>query len=358
MSKINNLDRKKTKIINNLLNRFISDGCFPGAVLAIGDKQDIKFLNAYGYASLYPIKEKMTTNKMFDLASLTKVICTTSLVMKSIEEGLLRLDDSISLFIPSFSNDRITIRHLLTHTAGLPAHKPLYKILASKNDVIKYISIIEPEYEPGSKVVYSDLGFITLGYIIEKVYHGKLDRLAYEKIFKPLGMKETMFNPSKKYRKRCVSTEFCSIRKRYIKGEVHDENAWFMGGVAGHAGLFSTARDLSKFAEMMLNFGKYRGFSLFSKRTVEIFTTNHTSHLNVNRGLGWLLKNKYCSCGDLMSDRVFGHTGFTGTSIWIDPVYDVYIILLTNRVHPTRENKCIIRARPLIHNVIMSQLLD
>lgn len=342
-----------TEKIDKIIKYFISQKCFPGAVLAIGTREKSLYLKAFGFASLYPTTEKMTEDKIFDLASLTKVVCTTSLIMKGLEEGMFRLDDKISMFLSGFKHD-IRIRDLLTHTSGLPAHKPLYNILHSKDEIISYLSNLELEYPPGSKVVYSDLGFILLGFILEKVYDMKLDELAREKIFDPLDMNDTMFNPDSDLKKRCVSTEYCKIRKRYIKGEVHDENAWFMGGVAGHAGLFSTTKDLSKFAQMMLNYGKYNGYRIFSKRTIELFTKNHTSSLGVNRGLGWGLKNDYCSCGDLMSEKAYGHTGFTGTSLWIDPIYDIYIVLLTNRVHPSRENICILRARPIIHNVIMS----
>lgn len=354
------LDHNRLKNIDSLINRLILEECFPGAVIAVGRNNVLAFLQSYGYASLYPAKEKMTIDKVFDLASLTKVVCTTSMVMKAVEDGLIRLDDPISYFIPTFSGekkDKVTIWHLLTHTSGLPPHVPLYSVLSSKEDVIDYISKLKLEYTPGTKVVYSDLGFILLGTIIEKTFDTTLDVISQEKIFIPLGMNDTMFNPKGKLKERAVTTEYCKLRKRFLKGEVHDENSWFMGGVAGHAGLFSTAFDLSIFAQMLLNGGVYDNKRIFSKTTIEEFTRIQTGHLNKNRALGWTIKGRQCSCGDLMSSKAFGHTGFTGTSIWIDPTYNMFIILLTNRVHPTRENECILRARPLIHNYIMSTII-
>lgn len=354
-------DPEKLARLNQLVEEHVKQGCYPGAVLLVARHGRVAYLEAFGYSSLYPHAEKMRVDALFDLASLTKVVATTTVALKLVEEGLMSLDDPVSIYLPAFSGgpkNKVRLWHLLTHTSGLPAYAPLFSILTSREEVAGYISTLELEYEPGTRVVYSDLGFILLGEILEHVAGESLDRLARELVFKPLGMRDTMFNPPPELRERAVATEYCRYRKRVLRGEVHDENAWFMGGVAGHAGLFSTAQDLAIFAQMMLNRGEYGGVRVLSPASVECATRNHTEGLGERRGLGWVLNTRPCSCGDLMSPKAYGHTGFTGVSLWIDPVYDLFVILLTNRVHPTRENRCLNRARRLIHNVVMSAVVS
>ncbi|RLF05891.1 MAG: hypothetical protein DRK00_03230 [Thermoprotei archaeon] len=347
--------------LDQLVKYHIRRGCYPGAVLLVARHGRIVYLKAFGYSSLYPRVEEMRVDTLFDLASLTKVVATTTIALRLVEEGLISLDDPVSAYIPAFSGgakDKVRLWHLLTHTSGLPAYAPLFSILASREEVTGYISGLKLEYEPGTRVVYSDLGFILLGEILEKVAGEPLDKLAKELIFKPLEMRNTTYNPPLELRERAAATEYCKYRRRILRGEVHDENAWFMGGVAGHAGLFSTAQDLAVFAQMMLNRGEYGGVRVLSPASVECATRNHTEGLGERRGLGWALNTRPCSCGDLMSPKAYGHTGFTGVSLWIDPVYDLFVIFLTNRVHPTRENRCLISARRLIHNVVMGAITD
>lgn len=352
-------DPKGLKLVRELVSRLVSGGCFPGAVLLVARRGRIAFFEAFGHAQLYPEPRPMALDTVFDLASLTKVVATTPVILRLVERGELSLDDPVSLFFPAFGEGAkkgVRIWHLLTHTSGLPAHLPLYSLVSRGEDVYGYISRLSLEYEPGTRVVYSDLGFILLGRIAELATGEPLDRLARELVFEPLGMRETCFNPPPELRERAAATEYCRLRGRVLRGEVHDENAWFMGGVAGHAGLFSTAADLAVYAQMWLNGGSYGGVRVLSPATVELATRNHTQGLNECRGLGWALNCRPCSCGDLMSPRAYGHTGFTGTSLWIDPDRELFVVLLTNRVHPTRENQCLLRARRLIHNTILASL--
>lgn len=354
-------DPERLALVDRLVQRLVEAGCFPGAVLLVARRGRVAYFKAFGYAQLYPERRPMTADAVFDLASLTKVVATTPVILRLAEMGELSLDDPVSLYFPAFnegSKSKVRIWHLLTHTSGLPAHIPLYSLLGRREDAYNYIAGLSLEYEPGTKVVYSDLGFILLGRIAELVAGKPLDELAKELVFEPLGMRETAFNPPPELRERAAATEHCKLRNRILKGEVHDENAWFMGGVAGHAGLFSTASDLALYAQMWLNRGSLGSARVLSPATVELATRNHTQGLNECRGLGWALNCRPCSCGDLMSPKAYGHTGFTGTSLWIDPAYELSVILLTNRVHPTRENQCLLRARRLIHNAVVASLVE
>jgi CubicO group peptidase (beta-lactamase class C family) len=342
-----------------LIEAWVDSNKIPGAVALVGRKGKIVGFESFGYAQLIPSKVKMERNTLFDLASLTKPIATASSIMILVERGKIRLDDKVSFFIPEFSQgskDEVTVRHLLTHTSGLPAWEPIYVNSSGDDYAIDYICGVKLENAPGNKYVYSDLGYILLGEVIERVSGQKLDKFAEENIFAPLGMKNTMFNPPDGMKERCAATEYCAWRKEIIRGKVHDENAYSMGGVSGHAGLFSTAGDLSTFCEMMLEGGSYQGERILSPHSVQIMTSNQIEGLG-NYGFGWATRSDdYCSCGDFMSEKAFGHTGFTGTSIWIDPEEDVFIILLTNRVHPSRENQNHIRLRPLFANAVMSSI--
>ncbi|MCS7105099.1 MAG: serine hydrolase [Thermofilaceae archaeon] len=354
-------DEQRLEGVNRLVARLVEDGCFPGAVLLVARRGHVVLYKSYGFSQLLPEKRPMTLDTVFDLASLTKVVATLPVALRLVEKGELSLDDPVSTYLPDFrgwSKDNVRVWHLLTHTSGLPAHLPLYSLLPDKKEVFNYISLLNLEYEPGTRVVYSDLGFILLGRIIEVASGGGLDEVARELVFKPLGMDETTFNPVDELKERAAATEYCKIRGRILRGEVHDENSWFLGGVAGHAGLFSTAADLAVYAQTWLNKGVFNGVKVLSPLTVKLAVRNQTGGLNECRGLGWVLNRRPCSCGDFMSEKAYGHTGFTGTSIWIDPLYELFVVLLTNRVHPTRENQCIQRARRLIHNAILSSLVN
>lgn len=352
----------KEDAICELLERSVELGEIPGAVWACGTSAGIVEKGAVGFRVLRPEMRPMEIDTLFDLASVTKCVATTSAVMILIEEGELRLDDEVERFIPEFSGtdkEGITLRELLTHTSGMTAWTDLYARASSPKDIIRVIAKVPLEYKTGTRVVYSCIGFIVLSQVVAKVAGEPMDCLLDKKVFGPLGMEDTCFTPTHELRERSAATEYCKWRRRVMVGEVHDENAWAMGGVSGNAGLFSTAQDLAVFAEMILHKGTFRGVSIFSPQTVETMTRDHTgAELDENRGLGWLIRGTgvKSSSGDLMSPRAFGHTGFTGTSIWIDPELDIFAILLTNRVHLGRDNNAHIRLRPRFHNAVVSLL--
>jgi CubicO group peptidase (beta-lactamase class C family) len=338
-----------------LLDKGIEEGVFPGVAAAVGDDKGFVRVDVKGNKRLYPYDEKLNRQSLFDLASLTKVVATTMLLMKMVESGLISVYDRVSEYIPNFKNDgkdKITVFQLLTHTSGLPAYLPFYEKCKDYLDSINYICE-EVKLNPNKNVEYSDLNFILLGRILEILGGSRLDTLCHKEVFEPLGMKDTMFNP---IGNDIVPTELDKTTGKVIEGECHDENARFFGGVSGHAGLFSTIDDLIKFATMLINFGRVREDVFLSYPLFVRMITNYTPNSEENRGWGWVIKGHTAFGGDLFSEKAFGHTGFTGTSIWVDPEYKVFIILLTNRVHPTRENVKIIRFRRLFHNAVLSAL--
>jgi CubicO group peptidase (beta-lactamase class C family) len=313
-----------------------------------------------------PESREMTRDTIFDLASVTKVVVTVPLALRLVEQGLWQLDDPLARFLPEFNGHAITINHLLTHTAGIPPWANLFYYGQDRERAKRLLytdrwPLTRPLLPPGQRVIYSDLGFILLGEAIAKLTGKPLDRLAQEWIFTPLGMKDTMFNPPISLKSRIAPTENDSQQGGVLAGTVHDETAWAMAGVSGHAGLFSTAVDLAVYAQMLLNGGFYRNARILSYRSIESMISLHTEGLNERRGFGWILQGKITtSVGDLLSERAFGHTGFTGTSLWIDPHYELIVILLTNRVHPTRERGAteIQRIRRLVNDLSVEAICD
>jgi CubicO group peptidase (beta-lactamase class C family) len=314
-------------------------GAFAGAVGLVSKEGKILLHESCGFASIYPAKIRMSKNAIFDLASITKAVATTTAIMVLLERGTISLDDKVGSYLPEFTMNgserkkSITVKHLLTHTSGLPSWSDLYKRHSSRNSLLEEIlTRIDPIAEPGSSFAYSDIGFILLGQITEAVSGKRLDRFAEREIFRPLGMKDTCYNP--KAGKGFVSTEYSNWRGKFVRGEVHDENAFAMGGVSGHAGLFSTASDLCLFCENLLD-DRAR---ILSKETLKLFTSDYTSSLGGYLGLGWWVKTKTTpDIGSLLPTSSFGHHGYTGAAIWNDPESKTAIILLTNRVHPVRE---------------------
>ena len=347
------------KTLDDFFEKEIESGTFPGAVLLVGDSKEIIFQRAYGYRSLKPKREKNDIGTIYDVASMTKVIATTSAIMRLVESGEIRLYDPVHLFIDGFNTEKkrdVRIWHLLTHTSGLPAYSDAWKHTKGREELLKSINNIELSNHVGEKFVYSCLNFITLMEIVENVTQKSFDEFVKHEIFSPLKMEKTTFNPPKTW-----ITEIAPTSERdgdLLRGKVDDELAYYLGGVSGNAGLFSTAEDIYKFASMLMNKGVYNGERIFSEMTVTTFTKEAFSDGTVRRALGWDMKTLMCSCGDLMSDKSYGHTGFTGTSVWIDPMNDVVIVLLTNRVHISRwENQeKIIRFRPRLHNYVLSHL--
>ncbi|MBU3958432.1 MAG: serine hydrolase [Candidatus Omnitrophica bacterium] len=347
--------------IDQFVRQALERKIFPGAVLGIVNDKKALYKKSFGYAQLEPDKIKMKENTIFDLASLTKVMATTIAVMQLIEKGKINLWDYIKHFYPEFPYEKkeISIFHLLTHTSGFPAIIRLWDQGLNYKEKIKRVLENPLEDKTGEKVIYSDLNFILLGDLIWRVTGKRLDKYASKHIFQPLGMTMTTFNPLENLPytdgKDYAATEMCEWRGRMMIGEVHDENAFSFGGVSGHAGLFSTIDDLNKFLQMLLNNGLYQGIRVLSSRAVGLMSKDWTPNLDNHRGLGWdLIKNSHSSGGVFFSEAAFGHTGFTGTSIWIDPLLKIGVALLTNRVHPTRENKQIIAFRPLLHNLVVN----
>ncbi|NVM03703.1 MAG: serine hydrolase, partial [Candidatus Helarchaeota archaeon] len=252
---------------------------------------------------------------------------------------------------------RVKIRNLLSHSAGLPSWEPLYEISNNKIDLLKNLYKVLLEYIPETDCDYSDLGFILLGEIIERITLSPLDKFCKNYIFKPLKMDKTYFRPPRRMKKDITPTEHCLWRGRIIQGEVHDENAYIMGGVSGHAGLFSNASDIAIFCQMILNGGTYNGVKLINSDTISEFVKRMENINQCKWALGWrVFMGENDILGSFFSERSFGHLGYTGTSIWIDPERKLFTILLTNRVHPTRENKKISDFRPVLHDEIVKYI--
>ncbi len=357
ISKQNKFDK-----VDNLIISAIQDSVAPAIALLFGQGDKILYSKAFGNYTYDKSSQKVSTKSMFDLASVSKVVGTTSAAMLLIQNGQLHLDDLVIKYLPEFNNngkDKITIRNILLHNSGLAAFKKYYDEFSTAEEVINDIMNLELNSEPGEKYVYSDLGMITLQKVIEKITQKPLDKFLTENLFIPLEMNQTLYNPSKKLKDKCVPTEDDNFwRMRLLQGEVHDERAFMLNGVAGHAGLFSTVEDLSHFALMMNNNGMYRGKQIISPKIIDEWTTKQSEQSD--RGLGWDTKSLegYSSAGTKFSKKSFGHTGYTGTSIWVDKETKLFVILLTNRVHPTRANRKISKFRPVIHDAIYNSVFE
>ncbi len=327
-----------SKALDDAINLAIEQGKIPGAVLIVGNRGHIVHFKAYGERALVPVPEAMTKDTIFDLASLTKVIATTPSLMKLFEQGKFRLNDKVTDYIPEFQGGKsdITIRNLFTHFSGLAPDVPLDKPWSGYATGIHLAATTRPQGPPGVRLVYSDINFILLGELVHRLSGQMLSDYARENIFLPLGMKETMFQPPASLVPRIAPTERSSPNGPPFRGIVHDPTARNMGGVAGHAGLFSTASDLARFAQMMLNGGELDGVRVFSPLTIQKFTEPQSPpDQPILRGLGWDIDSPYSgNRGELFPIGSYGHTGFTGTSIWIDPFSQTYVILLANSVHP------------------------
>jgi uncharacterized protein YbbC (DUF1343 family)/CubicO group peptidase (beta-lactamase class C family) len=320
------------------MEQAVRDGLIPGGVLLVGHEGKIIYRKAYGERALVPAREKMTPDTIFDLASLTKVIATTPALMKLFEQGKIRLNDPVTEYLPQFQGGKsdITVRDLLTHFSGLRPDLDLDPRWSGYETGIHKALLAKPEFPPGQRFVYSDINFELLGEIVHRLSGTTLDRYARDEIYKPLRMRDTMFKPPVSLRSRIAPTEIDPDTGRPFRGVVDDTTARYMGGVAGHAGLFSTAADLARYAQMMLNLGTLDGVRLFSPLTVRKFTQpNSPPDQPVLHGLGWDIDSSYSSArGELFPIGSYGHLGYTGTSLWIDPSTQTYVILLTNAVHP------------------------
>jgi uncharacterized protein YbbC (DUF1343 family)/CubicO group peptidase (beta-lactamase class C family) len=326
-----------SQAFDDTVNQAVEEGRLPGAVLMVGHNGQIVHRKAYGKRALIPQPEAMTLDTVFDIASLTKVVATTSSLMRLFEQGKFRLNDKITTYIPEFQGGKsdITIRNLFTHFSGLQPDVPLDPVWTGYQTGIHLACTFPPAGLPGVRYVYSDINFLLLGELVHRLSGEMLSEYARQNVFLPLGMKETMFQPPASLAPRIAPTERTKTGPP-LRGVVHDPTARYMGGAAGHAGVFSTAGDLARFAQMMLNGGELEGVRLFSPLTVQKFTEPQSPpDQPILRGLGWDIDSPHSgNRGELFPIGSYGHTGFTGTSIWIDPSTRTYVILLANSVHP------------------------
>ena len=341
-------------LLDPIMEKAVADGNIPGGVLLIGHNGKIAYRRAFGFRSLEPVRERMTIDTIFDLASLTKCIATTTSIMKLVQQGRVRLNDPVAAYLPEFAQNGkqdITIRDLLTHYSGLAPDLDLQAPWTGRDTAFAMAMAQRPVNPPGSRFVYSDINFEVLGFIVEKVSGKSLDEFSQTNIFTPLGMSHTRYLPPESWFPHIAPTEY-DEQHSMLRGVVHDPTARRMGGVAGHAGLFSTADDLSKFAQGLL-----RGSNVLSPQMVAKMTTPETpANAASVRGLGWDIDSPFASNrGELLPVGSFGHTGFTGTSLWIDPVTDTYIILLTNAVHP-HVGKSVVSLRSRIATAVVEGL--
>ncbi|HEY3626623.1 MAG TPA: serine hydrolase [Terracidiphilus sp.] len=341
-------------LLDPIMEKAVADGSIPGGVLLVSHDGRIVYRRAFGSRSLEPQREPMTLDTIFDLASLTKCIATTTSIMKLVQEGRIRLNDPVAAYLHQFAQNGkqdITIRELLTHYSGLAPDLDLQAPWAGRDTAFAMAMAQKPLNPPGSRFVYSDINFEVLGFLVEKVSGESLADFASRNVFTPLGMKHTRFLPPYEWRPRIAPTEY-DEHNMMLRGTVHDPTARRMGGVAGHAGLFSTADDLSIFARDLLN-----GFTVLRPQTIEKMITPQTpANAPSVRGLGWDIDSPFASNrGELLPVGSFGHTGFTGTSLWIDPVTDTYIILLTNAVHP-HVGKSVVSLRSRVATAVVDGL--
>ena len=364
-SEANGFDAARLARIDVLVDEAIRARQLPGAVVLVGRGDGVAYLKAYGNRALVPAVEPMTLDTIFDLASLTKVVATTTSVMILVEEGRIRLSDAVAAFIPGFERygkGPITIRHLLTHTSGLRPDIDLADPWSGYETAIARAVEEVPTSPPGERFVYSDVNFFLLGDVVARVSGMGLDRFSRERIFTPLGMEDTAFNPPVARRPRIAPTEPCAGPDcppgEMLRGVVHDPTARRMGGVAGHAGLFSDAADLSRFCRMLLQGGRLGSARILSPLGVARLTSPATPMLRDTRALGWDLDSRFASNGgDLLPVGSFGHTGFTGTSIWIDPLSGAYVVFLSSRLHPDGKGDVTpLRAR--VATVVAAALVD
>jgi CubicO group peptidase (beta-lactamase class C family) len=349
------LETRVTRTLQRVLDDAIRDGAFPGAVAIVGNAEGT--FAVHGAGVLDPMDPTTPdAHTVWDMASLTKVMVTTSAVMQLVESGRIALDTPVVRYLPQWTApgvERITVRSLLSHSAGLPAWRPLYRETGDAASARRVILETSPDSLGSGRYLYSDLGFMLLGLMVEQISGDSLHVFAQTQLFEPLGMGDTWFRPDSAARIRAAPTERDPWRGRHLRGEVHDENAYRLDGVSGHAGLFSTGADLARFARMMLRGGELDGVRLIADSIVRQFTARQDSSIS-HRALGWETANGTNSGGGLLSPQAFGHTGFTGTSVWIDRGQDLFIILLSHRVNPTRDNRRISGVRTTLADSVVS----
>jgi len=363
------MSSRQLAVLDDIIGAAVARKDFPGAVLLVARKGKVVYRKAFGNSQIVPESRPMTADMIFDLASVTKPVATATSIMLLVERGDIRLWDRVRLYVPEFltwygekgiAGEEARLYNLLTHTSGLPPYtdaKEAAKKLGdpcATADLVKLIAGIPKERPVGEEFVYSCLNYITLAHIVHKVSGKPIDEFAAENIFKPLGMTRTFYRPSANLIDQCVPTEV--IDGRPLRGVVHDPLARLQGGVSGNAGLFSTADDLAVFAQMLLRGGEWNGVRILSPLTVERMTEIYPKVGLSGRGLGWDIDTDYATVrGDLFGPRSYGHSGYTGTSIWIDPETGTSVIFLTNRVHPDDKGD-IIALRSKVANVVAAAI--
>ncbi len=339
------------KALREALRDAVRDAKCPGAAAYVGKGGDELLHEAEGFRQLVPKRQRAQKDTIYDLASLTKVIATTTAILLLHEDGVVDLDAPVSTYLPIPSFKRFTVRHCLTHTAGLHPGKPLYKECTSLNEMLQRYAELELSWPPGTRRRYSDVSFMILGKVVELASRDALDAFCAKRIFRPLKMDDTTFNPPKTWTDRCAATEKCAWRGKIIRGVVHDENAYAVGGVSGHAGLFSTTGDLSRFCRALLD-GK-----LLKAETVAEMRRLGQVPVYPWQGLGWKL-DPWSSSGEgfLPSRAAIGHTGWTGTSLWLDFDSNIFAILLANTCHPSRDNRDTSTLRHVFYQAVAKAL--
>jgi len=354
------LDTAMPAKLDKIVKTAMEEAVAPGVAIAVGRNGHIAYMKGYGYIDWnQPGSPAVDTNTLYDLASLTKVIATTTVAMILEEGGQLDLNRTVASYLPEFNSPekaQITVRQILTHSGGLEAGANIYATARGREQYLYQINARPLEYTPGTNMIYSDWDMILLQLVMERITGKTLDVLAAEKVFKPLGMTDTQFQPPISLRPRIAPTQVDEARGGLLWGTVHDENAWAMGGVAGHAGLFSTARDLALFSMMILNGGEgVNGIRIVKPATIARWTARQGKESS--RTLGWDSPEGGSSAGQFFSPWSFGHTGFTGTSIWIDPEKDLFVVVLTNRVNPTRSNTRHVQLRRDVADAVQQAVL-
>lgn len=351
-----------------VLERAIAERAFPGAAYGVLYQNDVIAIDATGHFTYDETSPKVTPITIFDLASVTKVIATMAAAMLLYDRGILDLDAHLGDILPGFvigmepgsGKQRVTLRMLLAHSSGLPGYAHLFETHHTPEAMLRACLRLPLETQPGTSAEYSDIGFILLGKAIEVLSGDVLARFCAREIFTPLALETTRFCPPQDWRPHIPPTENdTQFRQRILQGEVQDENCFALGGAAGHAGVFSNALDVLRFATCILSGGKTQsGWQLFKEDTVRLFTTRQSEPPGTSRALGWDTPTQPSSSGKYFSQQAIGHLGYAGTSLWIDPEKNLGIVLLTNRTWPDRSNKSIQQVRPAFHDAVMGAVLD
>lgn len=345
--------------LDSVIRAGIADHATPGATVAVARRGKLLVLRGYGHTDWASKAPRTTDSTMYDMASLTKVVATTTAAMILEEEGKLDLDRTVVSYLPEYNasdKQAITVRMLLTHASGIKSNFPLWKEAKGRDQYFAGMVNFPLVRAPGSAVEYTDWNMVLMQFIIERITGQTLDQFVQARVFGPLGMRDTQYNPAESLKPRIAPTETEEFRGGQVWGVVHDETAWVLGGVSGNAGLFSSARDLAVFVQMLLNGGSYGGVQFLKPSTVARWTSRQRA--DASRALGWDTPSSNSSAGRFFSLRSFGHTGFTGTSIWADPERELFVVLLTNRVNPTRDNQKIGPLRRAVADVVQQSVID